>query len=95
MLSISLVAMNTFYNLASLHYVIFIEPLAISSSEASCFDSEQFTNTSINKLIEVKPKDTFLIFEEYFFTNIFVYRKTYDVQFKELSNENLEFFTEP
>jgi hypothetical protein len=83
-----LVAMDTFYDLASLHYVIFIEPLTFPPSEALCFDSEQFTNTSINKLIEAKPKGPFMIFEEYFFTNVFVYRKSYVVQFKDLSNED-------
>jgi hypothetical protein len=87
--------MNTLYDLASLHYVTFIEPHAISPSEALCFNSEQFTNTTINKLIEAKPKDHFLIFEEYFVANVFVYRKSYGVQFKDLSNEDLEFFTEP
>jgi hypothetical protein len=87
--------MDTFYDLASLHYVTFIEPLVVSPSEALCFDSEQFMNTSINKLIEAKPKDPFLIFEEYFVANNFVYRKSYGVQFKDLSNEDLEFFTEP
>jgi hypothetical protein len=87
--------MNTLCDLASLHYVTFIEPHAISPSEALCFNSKQFTNTTINKLIEAKPKDHFLIFEEYFVANVFVYRKSYGVQFKDLSNEDLEFFTEP
>jgi hypothetical protein len=92
--SISLVAMNTFCDLASLHYVTIIESFAVSPSEALCFDSEQFMNTSINKLIEAKLKDPFLIFEEYFFANIFVYRKSYSIQFKDPSNEDLEFFTD-
>jgi hypothetical protein len=61
MFFISLVIMNTFCkscvdtDLASLHYVTFIEPFVISPKEALSFSSEQFTNTSINKLIE--PKD--------------------------------------
>jgi hypothetical protein len=46
-------------------------------------------NTSINKLIEPKGKDPFLIFEEYFFENISVHRKSYDVHFKDVSNEDL------
>jgi hypothetical protein len=46
-------------------------------------------NTSINKLIETKPKDSFLIFEEYFVANTFVYKKSYDVQFKDPSNKDL------
>jgi hypothetical protein len=95
------VAMNIFSksyttsDLASLHYVKFIEPLAISPSEALSFDSEQFMNISINKLIQAKTKDPFLLFEEYFFASVLVYRKSYDVQFENMSNEDLEFFPEP
>jgi hypothetical protein len=59
--------MNSFYDLASVHYVTFIEPLDISPSEAMCFDSKEFRNTCINKLIETKPEDPFLLFEEHFF----------------------------
>jgi hypothetical protein len=59
MLSISLVIIYTFCDLASLHYVIFIEPLAVSPSETPCLDSEQFMNTSINKLIEAKTQRAF------------------------------------
>jgi hypothetical protein len=77
---ISLVKMSIFYksyvdtNLASLHYIIFIEPFAVSSKEALSFDSEQFTNTSINKLIEAKDQDSYLLFEEHFFRGVLVYR---------------------
>ncbi len=97
---ISLVAMNAFCksyvdtDLASLHYIIFIKSYAVSPKEALSFDSEQFTNISINKLIEAKLKDPFLIFEEYFIANIFVYRKSYSIQFKDSLNEDLEFFTD-
>jgi hypothetical protein len=93
--------MNTLYksyvdtNLASLHYITFIEPFAISPKEALSFGSEQFTNTSINKFIEPKDKDPFLIFEEQFFGNILVHRKSYDVHFEDLSNEDLKYFSEP
>jgi hypothetical protein len=65
---ISLVIMNTFCkscvdtDLASLHYVTFIKPFVVSPKEALSFDSKQFTNTSINKLIEAKDKYPFLLF---------------------------------
>jgi hypothetical protein len=51
-------------------------------------------NTSINKFIEAKTKDPFLLFEEHFFARVLVHRKSYDVQFDNLSNEDLEFFSE-
>jgi hypothetical protein len=100
-LSIYLVAMNTFCksytdtDLAWLHYVTFIEPIVVSPDEALSFDSKQFTNTSIDKLIEAKTKDHFLLFEKHFFTSVLVYRKFYDIQFDDMSNEDLEFFSEP
>jgi hypothetical protein len=56
----SLVAMDHFCktyvetDLASLHYITFIEPLTICPMEAKSFDSDQFTNNSINKVIEEK-----------------------------------------
>jgi hypothetical protein len=46
-------------------------------------------------LIQAKTKDPFLLFEEYFFMGVLVYRKYYDVQFKNMLNEDLEFFPEP
>jgi hypothetical protein len=71
-------------DLASLHYVIFIQLIAISSNEVMSFGSEQFINTSINKLIEPKDKDPFMIFEEYFFGSVLVNRKSYNIHFKDL-----------
>jgi hypothetical protein len=100
-LSLSLVAMNTFCksyadtDLAWWHYVTFIKPIVISPNEALSFDFEQFTNTSINKLIEAKTKHTFLLFKEHFFTSVLVRRKSYDGQFDDLPNDDLEFFSEP
>jgi hypothetical protein len=85
----------TVTDLASLYYVNFIEALVVSQSEARSFDSKQFTNTSINKLIQRKTKDFFLLFKEHFFMSTLVYRKSYDVQFEHQSNEDLEFFEEP
>jgi hypothetical protein len=43
-------------DLAWLHYATFIESIVVSLDEALFFDSEQFTNTSMNKLIEAKIK---------------------------------------
>jgi hypothetical protein len=86
---------NTFWksyidtDLASLHYITFIEPFTVSPKEVLSFDSKQFMNTSINKLIETKDKDTFLLFEEHLFESVLVYRKSYDVHFEDLSNEYL------
>jgi hypothetical protein len=64
-LFISLVAMDTFCksygatDLASLHYVIFIESFAILRMEVVSFDFEQSTNNSIDKMIEEKTDDPF------------------------------------
>jgi hypothetical protein len=60
-LFISLVVMDSSFKtyveteLASLHYTTFIEPLAICQMEALYFNSDQFMNNSINKVIEEKP----------------------------------------
>jgi hypothetical protein len=39
--------------LASLHYVTFIELLAVFPMEALSFDSDQFTNNSMKKVVSV------------------------------------------
>jgi hypothetical protein len=94
-------AMNIFFksyadtDLAWLHYNTFIKPIVISPNEALSFHSELFANTSINKFIESKIKDHFLLFEEHFFARFLVHRKSYDVQFDDLSDEDLEFFSKP
>jgi hypothetical protein len=82
-------------DLASLHYVSFIEPLAIFPTKALSFDSEQFMNNSINKVIEEKTNDPFLLLEEHFFATVLLYKTNYEIQFKHLSPEVLEFFSEP
>jgi hypothetical protein len=81
-------------DLASLHYVTFIEPLVVFPMEAMSFDSRQFTNNSINKVIEAKTKDHFLLFEEHFLPIVLVLKNPYEVQFEDLSHEDLEFFSE-
>jgi hypothetical protein len=81
-------------DLAFVHYITFIESFVISPKEAMSFDSEQFVNTSINKLIEAKDQDPYLLCEDHFFGGVLVYRKSYDVHFEDLSNEDLEYFSE-
>jgi hypothetical protein len=39
-------------DLNTLHYVTFIEPFGMFPTDALLFDSEQFTNNSINKEFE-------------------------------------------
>jgi hypothetical protein len=78
--------------LASLHYVTFIEPLNVLSTEALSFHSEMFANNSI-KVIEAKNRNPLWLSEEHFFTAILMYKKSYEVQFEELSHEVLDFFS--
>jgi hypothetical protein len=85
---------DTETDLTTLHYMTIIEPLTVSSKEALSLDSKQFTNNSNNKVIEEKQPTIF-----YYSENIslpqFYYTKKYKVQFESLSNEVLEFFSEP
>jgi hypothetical protein len=62
-------------DLASPHYVIFIEPLSICPMEHLSIDSDQFTKNSINKVIEEKTNDPFLLLDEHLFGAFFVYKK--------------------
>jgi hypothetical protein len=82
-------------DLISLHYVTYIEPLAVMPTESLSFDLEQFMNNSIHKLIEGKPNDPFLLLKEHFFAAVLLHNKTYEVHFEDLSHEVLEFFLEP
>jgi hypothetical protein len=59
-------------DLASLHYVTFIELLAICPTNALSFESDQFTNNNINKVIEDKINEPFILNEEHFFTAFLV-----------------------
>jgi hypothetical protein len=54
-------------NLASLHYITFIEPLAVLPAEVLSFDSEEFTNNSMKNVIEGKINVPFVLLEEHFF----------------------------
>jgi hypothetical protein len=82
MLFVSLVPMDRFYktntetDLTTLHYMAFIEPLTIFPMEAMSFDSKQFMNNSINKVIEVERTDHFLLIEEHFITAVFCIEKS-------------------
>jgi hypothetical protein len=73
----------------------FIELVAILPIEALSFDSEQFTNNSMNKVIEGKRNDSFVHLEELFFAAVMLYTKNYEVQFEDLLHEVLDFFSEP
>jgi hypothetical protein len=57
-------------DLALLHYVTFIKPLVVFPMKALSFDSEQFTNNSINKVIEEKTNNPFLLLEEHIFAAV-------------------------
>jgi hypothetical protein len=54
------VAMDSSYktyvetDLASGHYVTFIEPFVVCPTDALSFDSDEFTNNNMNKMIEEK-----------------------------------------
>jgi hypothetical protein len=82
-------------NLASLHYVTFVEPLAALSTEKLSFDSEQFTKNFMKIVIEGERNYPFMLLEEHFSAVVLLYKKKYGVQFEDLSNEVLEFFSEP
>jgi hypothetical protein len=94
------VAMDYFYisyiktDLAMLHYVTFIKPIAVSPTEVLSFDSDALTTNSMKKVVEGNIKDPFVLLEEYFFDAVLLYRKNYEVELEDLSHENLEFFSE-
>jgi hypothetical protein len=73
---VSLVTMDNFYksyaesDLATLHYIAFIKPLAFSPKEALSFDSDDFTSNSMKKVIEGNINDPFVLLEEYFFNDV-------------------------
>jgi hypothetical protein len=97
MLYISLVTMDSSCktyvksDLASLHYVAFIEPIVICTMEVLSFHSDQFTNNAINKVIQDKISDPFILNQEHFFTTFLVYKKPYEFELEDLSHEVLQF----
>jgi hypothetical protein len=78
---LSLMKMDHFYksyaktDLASLHYVTFIESLAIFSTEALSFDFDDFTVNFMKKVIEGNINNSFILLEEHFFDAILLYKK--------------------
>jgi hypothetical protein len=72
--------------------VTFIEPLAVCSTEALSFDSNEFTNNAINKVIEENTNESIVLLEEHFFATFLVYKKPYEFEFDDLSHEVLQFF---
>jgi hypothetical protein len=66
-------------DLISLHYVTFIEPLVVYPTEALSFDSDEFMNNSINKVIEEKTNESFVLLNEHFFTDFLVHKKTLQI----------------
>jgi hypothetical protein len=94
----SLVAMDYFYkscvetDLATLHYVTFIESFNVLPTEPLSFDSAHFTSNYTNKVFESNINDPFLRFEEHFFATVMLYRKNTKVQFEDMPHEVLEFF---
>jgi hypothetical protein len=79
-------------DLASLHYVTFIKLLVDMPTESLSFGSEQFMNNSINKLIEEKINDPFLLLEKHYFATVLLHNKTYGVQFEILLQSSLILF---
>jgi hypothetical protein len=79
-------------DLASLYYVTFIAPLAVCPTEALSIDYDQFTNNTINKVIEEKSEQLFRAPQS---RNLFGVKKPYKFEFKDLSYEVLQFFSEP
>jgi hypothetical protein len=79
-------------DLASLYYVTFIAPLAVCPTEALSIDYDQFTNNTINKVIEEKNEQLFRAPRS---RNLFGVKKPYKFEFKDLSYEVLQFFSEP
>jgi hypothetical protein len=77
-LFVSLVSLDPFCksyvetDLTFLHYVTFIKPLTFFPT---AFDSEHFTTNSINKVIEAKTNDSFILHEEHFFAAVLLYKK--------------------
>jgi hypothetical protein len=78
---LSLMEMDHFYksytktDLASLHYVTFIESLAIFSTEALSFDFDDFTVNFMKKVIKGNINNSFVLLEEHFFDAVLLYKK--------------------
>jgi hypothetical protein len=80
-LFISFVAMDRFCksniktDLFTLHYITFIDPLMVPPMDVLSFESEQFTNNFINKVIEAKTNKPFILHKENFLGAVLLYKK--------------------
>jgi hypothetical protein len=77
-----------------LHYITFIDPLIVPPIDVLSFESEQFINNFINKVIETKTNEPFILLKENFLGAVLLYKKNYEVLSEHLSHEVLEFFSE-
>jgi hypothetical protein len=77
-------------DLASLHYVTFIELHVIIWTESLTFGLDQFMNKSVDR---GKTKDHFLLIKDNLFAAALLHNKTYEVEFEDLSHEVLEYFS--
>jgi hypothetical protein len=57
------------------YYVTFIGLLVVCPKKALSFSSDEFTNNNINKVIEEKINDHFMLPKEHLFATFFVYKK--------------------
>jgi hypothetical protein len=82
-------------DLASLHYVTFIEPLAVFSIEPLSFTSLPFHNNSNKVVLQTKPHDPFLLLKDHYFVVTLLHKNTYAIHFEDLLQEMLHFFSLP
>jgi hypothetical protein len=78
-----------------LHYVTFIEPLAVLPTEPMSFTSVSFHNTSNKEVLQTKLHDPFLLLEDHYFAATLLHQNTYAICFENLSQEMLDFFSLP
>jgi hypothetical protein len=57
------------------YYVTFIGLLVVCPKKALSFGSDEFMNNNINKVIEEKTNDPFVLLEEHFFNAVFLHNK--------------------
>jgi hypothetical protein len=77
-----------------LYYVTFIDSLVVFRTKAMSFESKQFTNNSINKMIGVKINEHFVYYSKKISLPQFCCTKKYEVLFEDPSHEVLEFFSQ-
>jgi hypothetical protein len=75
----------------TLHYVTFIEPFDVLSTEALSFDDENFTSNY--NIFESQNNDLVLCFKEHFFDVVALHKNNNEDQFEELPHKVLEVFS--